>query len=623
MNPAYTIEIAKIVGTPGSGFWSQVHTFFPLEPEKKEKRGDLLAVLVVAQAGEGIEAVVAGREILGRLHEEYYGNLEGSAFLRLGKTVEKLVQENENLEIVAVCLVGQVLYLADYGEGKVVLRRGEKMGVVLEGAEKELRTGSGFLEEEDLVLLGSGHFFQIIGPGVMKTSLESSSLDEIVETLTPVILGRKNISDAAAILAWVKKEEEPPIKAVVVEEGNPPNRRDEGKRKETLFSKIFARLRLPQKRSFFVRRSSFVKKKKIIFLVSLAILAFLVLTLGLGMRKLLVEKREKKVRSLVALAEEKFNQGKTVFSDKQKEGRDLIEEAKKTSEEGLRLEKGNQELILLKEQMDKFLANMGTETVLAEAPVFMDLSLIADGASGVSFSLLDSNLVILDKVKHKLYLLDVGKKSYKVIEYPSSEGQMVSTGKEIFVFDGSGIFATSLQEKPVLKIKKDEAWNNIIELGTFGGNLYLLDKGGNIWRYLAFGENFSGRSSWFVGVPPDLSSAVSMAIDGSIWVLEKDKILKLTLGRQDNFSLSKMPASPQGGPESFSEPIKIYTNEDCQNLYVLDRGRKKVFVIGKDGVFQDSYGWEGIKDTNDVVAVESMKKIFLLSAAKIYEIGMK
>ena len=40
METNFNLQIAKVVGTPFDGFWSQVHTFSPEEPEKKEKRGD-------------------------------------------------------------------------------------------------------------------------------------------------------------------------------------------------------------------------------------------------------------------------------------------------------------------------------------------------------------------------------------------------------------------------------------------------------------------------------------------------------------------------------------------------------------------------------------------------------
>lgn len=613
----FSVETSKIVGTPAEGIWSQVHTFFPQESGKKEKRGDLLAVLVVFGAEEGIGAVALGREILGRLHEEYYGDVEGNAFERLGEAVRKVSLENEGLEVVAASLLGKVLYLAIYGQGKILLKRGGEMGVVLQGEGDILKTGSGILQTGDLVLLGSGHFFQVVGVGVMKAALESNSLEEAVETLAPIVLGHKNMADAAVILALVKQEE-PSITSISPEENELETQIESKTKPIGFFGKIVNNIKLPQKRDVFIKRADLEKKKKTLFIMAIVFLGLLGMSLSFGYRKKMAGKKQEKIKNLVDLAEDKFNQGKQIYSDKPAEGKAFIAEAKKIAEDGLILSKNSQELSLLKEQMDKFLASAGIDVYLSELPVFMDLSLIVDGGSGVSFSLLGRKLVILDQSKKKLYLLDTEKKSHEIIDYPTAEGMMVISEKNIFVLDNKGIFEISPQDKSVsLKINKEAEWKEIVGFSTFGGNLYLLDKGSKtIWRYLASGDDFGTRNNWFIGSSPDLSSAVSMAIDGSIWVLEKDKILKFTLGRQDSFSLSKMT-------EAFANPTKIYTLPDDQNLYVLDQGRGKVYVIDKNGEFKASYVSEGIKQANDLVAIESLKKIFLLSGAKIYEIEIK
>lgn len=109
MKSIFACQIAKVVGTPTNGFWSQVHTFSPEDPVKKEKRGDLLAVLVLSGVPEGIEAVAAGREVLARLHEEYYGHLEGSPFERLKESLAKISQESPEAEIVAAVVFGPAL----------------------------------------------------------------------------------------------------------------------------------------------------------------------------------------------------------------------------------------------------------------------------------------------------------------------------------------------------------------------------------------------------------------------------------------------------------------------------------------------------------------------------------
>lgn len=619
MQPAFTIETSKIVGSPADGFWSQVHTFFPQEREKKESRGDLLAVLVVSGVEEGIGAVSFGREILGRLHEEYYGDLTGSAFEKLGEAVNKVGQETEGLEIIAAVLFGRILYVATYGLGKVVLKRGDKLGIVLQG-EEQMQKGSGILEEGDWILLGSDHFFQAVGVGVLKAALESNSPEEAVENLAPIVLGHNNMADAAIILALVKAEVSAaePVSLLVEKEEKSEEIKAESKRINFL-EKIFSKIKLPQRKSFFVRRTDLEKRKKILFVVAIALLALFAVAFGLGLKQRAVDKRQSKVKSLITLAEEKFNQGKEAYSGNPEEGKAFLSEAEKVVEEGLVLEKNNQELALLKEQIEKFSSSLGVETALQEVPTFMDLSLITDGASGVSLSLIDGNLVILDAEKEKVYLLDIEKKSHVVYELKQGGGKLtISLTGKIAVLAEKGIVEVDTKNKSAsLKIEKDESWKEIVGLASFNGNLYLLDKGASdIWRYLATGDGYGTIKSWFVGSPPDLSKAVSMTIDGAVWVLEKDKISKFNLSQPESFSLTKMP-------ESFDNPTKIYTSVDDQNLYVLDKGRGKIYEITKSGEFRAAYSWGGIKEASDLVAVESAKKIFLLSGTKIYEIGMK
>ena len=625
MEPAFTIETSKIVGTPTDGFWSQVHTFFPQDREKKESRGDLLAVLVVSGVEEGIGAVAFGREILGRLHEEYYGDLTGSAFEKLGEAVNKVGQENEGLEIVAAALSGRILYVATYGLGKVVLKRGDKLGIVLQGnpsppagGSGQMQKGSGILEAGDWVLLGSGHFFQAVGIGVMKAALESNSPEEAVESLAPIVLGRNNMADAAVILALVKKE--PPSLVGSVPQFEERESEVEVKSKRDNFlEKILDKIKLPQRKSFFVRRADLEKRKKTLFIIALTLLALLAIALGFGLKQRAAEKKQNKVKNLIGLAEEKFNQGKKAYSVDPGEGKTFIAEAKQLIEEGLVLKKNSQELVLLKEQIEKFSSDLGVETAIAEVPVFMDLSLITDGASGVSLSLLDKDLSILDTDKKKIYLLNTEKKSHVVLEFSENSGKfMTAFAGKILVFGEKGINEVDTKNKGVsLEISKDEEWKEIVGFSSFNGNLYLLDKGASdIWRYLASGEGYGTRKSWFSGTPPDLSGSVSMAIDSSVWILEKDKISKFTLSKPEDFSLTKMP-------EGFVDPVKIYTSVDDQNLYVLDKGRGKIYVIAKNGEFKASYVWEGIKEASDLVAIESINKIFLLSGTKIYEIGIK
>ncbi len=628
MKTDYAFQIAKVVGTPSDGFWSQVHTFSPEEPEKKEKRGDLLAVLVITGVPQGVGAVAAGREVLGRLHEEYYGNLDGRAFERLRAAVEKIAGENENLEIVAAALVGGALYLAGSGKGKIYLRREGRLGILLQG-DGSLQTASGLIAEGDLLVIGSAHFFKVVGSGVLNASLQSGSPDEAVETLAPIVLGRQDMAAAAAILALARKDEELPIGPVTVEENlpaeepmektTPTDSLPQSRRRINLSFWKRGGLGVRERKPIFVRSEANERRKRVYFLVSLILLVLLGSSLILGVRKKMLERKRSQAGVLVREAEEKLNQGRALAAGNPNEGKVLGAESEKLADKALSLAKDYEEAVFLKSEAQKFISSLGEEINLNEPAVFMDLNIITDGARGVSFSLSDKNLAILDQDKNQIYLLNVEKKSSQIIKTDGEKGRYVAvSGQKIFIFDEEGIFGSLISQKSAsLKIGKDNAWEKIAAFSSFGGNLYLLDKGaGSIWRYLWGDEGFGSKKSWFVSTPPDLSGSISMAIDGSIWVLTKDQILKFTLGKEESFSLTKMP-------ESFQEPVKIYTAEEAENLYVLDKGRGKVYQIAKSGEFKAAYAWGGLKEAADLAAVESLKKLFILSGTKIYEVGLK
>lgn len=598
MKANFTVETAKIVGTPNGGYWSQTHSFSPEDLQKKEKRGTLLAILVIRNLTEGIKAVAVGREILSRLHEEYYGNLEGSAFERLGDAVRKICREEERLEITAAALLGSVLYLASFGSGRTILIRNGKFGEIL-SFQEGLQTASGFIKDGDLLIIGSGKFFRSAGEEILRTAVENKNPNEAVELLAPTILGRSDMADAAAIMVVFKKESEEEIIGV------------EKEKEATVYSEPTPKIT--------VNWEGGEKHRKIYFLVSIILLVLLLSGLVFGLKRRNEKKTEMKVRTFIGQAEEKYNQSRILFGTQPKEGRELAKEAQKTVQSALEIDKKNQEAQTVKKQIEDFLSSSAQEVAVENTAVFMDLSLIADNSSGDAFSLNGKTLSIFDQAKKKIYLLDVEKKSNSVSDFSTDEIKYVtSAAARGYIFNSSGIFEIKNSAKSSdLAIKTDEEWKNITGFGSFNGNLYLLDKGaGNIWRYLKTDTGFKPKSSYFIGTPPDLSTSVSIAIDGSLWILTDRGISKYTLGKEDSFSISKMP-------ETFSNPVKIYTSEIEQNLYVLDKEANKIFVIGKDGSFKTSYVWEGIKGVTDLVSIESMKKILLLSGSKIFEIQIK
>ncbi len=638
------LKLAKIVGTSTERAWSQVHTFFPPEKEKKSQRGDLLAVLALSGLGEGTEAVAAGREIIARIHEEYFGNLKGGALSRLKRAVEKVAAEAEppaKIEIGAAAVLGKVLYLASIGGCRIILRREGKLGTLLTGSD-ESETASGYLKEGDLFLLGTPGFFNLVDGGVLRAALEADSPQEAEENLAAVVHGRGVDGGEAALIVKVEKlgtkesteskEEEkpapapaPPLDQSLLEKIKRLTRLNLAALsvRLTLSLKkiiVFLRSRLG-KRAIYLTKEKPQRQQKTIFTVA-AVLFFLLgisVVLGMSQRSRLASQKE--TGSLLDQAQQKVAEGQALLDLNPSRSRQLFLEAKeltdKIEEKG---EKGAQ-FVDFKQELEKLLASVLREHEV-EATVFLDLTLIKEGSAGDKMAASEDQMVILDKRGASVYGVGISQKTSQILaggKLFEGVSQIAAFGKKVFALTPEGIIGADVESgEQTLVVKADEEWGEIIDLVGYGSNLYLLDSEGTIWKYPATEGGLGARQTWLKGeTRPDFSNSVSMAIDGSIWILTAEgQLMKFTQGRLDAFGIA-------GLDKPLSKPIAVYTDDDQERLYLLDQGNLRVVVLGKSGEYDSTYLWPGISGVSDMVVSEADKKILLLSDSKIYEIELE
>lgn len=148
--------------------------------------------------------------------------------------------------------------------------------------------------------------------------------------------------------------------------------------------------------------------------------------------------------------------------------------------------------------------------------------------------------------------------------------------------------------------------------------------------------NFTNEQPWLKNPQVNLRDAVSMAIDGAIWILQKHKpndsnynanltavqntsyaqnswIIKLYTGYQQNFSLEQIEPKLEG-------PTKIYTHIDLDSLYILDPPSKRILIFDKNGKLQNQYFSEKFDDLRDFVIDKGSGKIYLLNGSVVYGI---
>lgn len=626
-----TVKIARLVGTPNQHSWSQVHSFIPEDKEKRKKRGILLAVLSFS-GEEGIEAVATGREILARFHEEYYGETETKIFTQLsravGKIEEEFAQPERKLEIVAGVVAGETAYLAVKGGGRVLLKRNSAVQTLVKGSEEKMETASGYLQPGDLVVLGTSLLFQVLPEGGLRAALAHEEPEEVVEAIVPLVHGQKKMARTASLVAKVEREAAL-IEEVAEPEMGPKEAKPKFRPKLSLTRQLVSRIkRLPLKlppgigRVYLRQREREVKQKRMILTVAVILIILLAVSVVFGSKKRETSQRQQKFESLYAQIESAIQEGEALEELNPVKAKETLlgAQAQVIELEELGVEPGR--LAEIKARLEQTISGVIKERELGELSVFFDLGLVREKGRGETMSLSLGVGVILDPQEKRLFSFSLAPKSVEVVAGGDElEGAALATvySDRAYVLTQKGILEVNTANKrTTLVIEKDEEWDEILELGAFGNNLYLVDKKGMIWRYPGGETGFGGKQEWFgPGVSPDLSGIVSMAIDGSIWLLKKDgKILKFTQGAPDAFGFS-------GLDKDLDKPRALYNDGETNNLYVLDNGNSRVLVLAKSGEYQGQYLSPMISQATDLVVSEAEKKILVLVGDKVYEIGME
>lgn len=637
------LKVGTIVGAT-DGWWSGVHHFYPSDPEKLSLRGEMVVAVSVRVEAGGAETVAVGREVLGRINEEYYGDTVGSVWERLGMAVEKVCKEgeagplaeeegvpegdNSEIEVGEINITAGVLwkgnwYVVGNGQGGAVwLCRGGEVGVIFRGGE-ETWGGSGAAHDGDLMLCGTKRFFDQVGEGVVRAALSMGMVEEAVGMLAPVVGGKQQGEGAAAAVVGFeavpdykalpqREEMAGPVVAKTVVEKGVALRGQLNKLGEALGNF----------RAKFRGRGIYVKSyrpaglgRRGTFILGVLLLVVLLGSVIVGVR---VKHDQEVATGPIGQTEERIAKAKELIDVSPDRASGVLAEARVLAET---IGDKNKRAELLGE-IDN-LSDKASGIWRVSPQPFLDLGLIRDGLAVARSVYADDTWWGLDTGSGRLVKLDAKTKQATVVAGRDKVGEAqlitVVSGK-VYVFGKDGIVEIDpKQDKVRTVVTHDRDWGNVVDMASFGGNIYLLDKGaGLIWRYPAIEGGYGAKQRWLeTGVKPDLSGATVMAIDGSIWIgIGDGRLLKFTQGSQDSFSLP-------GLDKPIGEIAGIYTTSDLPNLYLLDKASGRVVVISKKGEYMGQYVSSVLGGASGIAVADSEGKLILVTAGeKVLEIRL-
>jgi hypothetical protein len=627
-------QVAKIVGTASEKSWSQTHVFRPSAEEangseKLTSYGELLAALEFKVSGEDISVSAFGKEIIQRLQEIYFANESEGILRKVSQTMETLAAEfAPQIDLSIVMLViwenqgNHFAYAGRQGGGQIYLKRGEKTVPLFSGDSEAVAVVSGQLMANDQLLLGTQQFFKIIPEGVVTSAMAQSEVNDSLENLAAVVHGHEDNSRAAGIVAKLTEDQalEAPPNPIPNSVPSPSSSTSSSTslRLEWLRAKIDQLLR---GRSIRLGQGSSRQKKSAATIALILILVFAT-SLVLAGRKRQQTKQETEITNLLESVEYQVNEARGLLTLNPLRAKFLIQEAKLSLEEYRKNHDGKlpEKLEKLALEIDSLLGATQREYDAA-ATEWFSFDLVSEGFKATDWEVDENTLWAFDSVRQEVVSLDLSAKSSDILiqgEEVAGGNLIGLTGNRGFVVTNNKVIVIDQDGEVVAEVAADE-WGEIADSVGFGGNLYLLDstENGQIWKYTGVDAGLGSKQAYIDGTNLDLSSAVSLAIDGSVWMLFDDgTILKYVRGDKDSFVVT-------GLDEPLAEPVRIYTSPEVDNLYILDRAKTRVVVIGKSGEYQAQYGWSGIAGAIDLVVSEEQGKIYLLTGEKIFAIDLQ
>jgi len=156
---------------------------------------------------------------------------------------------------------------------------------------------------------------------------------------------------------------------------------------------------------------------------------------------------------------------------------------------------------------------------------------------------------------------------------------------------------------------------NIKDMVNFDGSLYFLDiQKLNIFKYSPTEDILNG-SQWIIKGPTDeLKNAISLAVDGDIFVsLKNGTIIQYSQGKK----LKEI--KPDINPP-LSQTGQMFTSVGLKNLYILGPLNNRIISINKKDGLTKQYSVSELSNLRDLWVDSDEKTIYILNGLEVYKI---
>lgn len=600
--------IGLAVGPNDTNHWGQVlvlpTAYAILEIEDPVGDAQAIGVLVLSKLGDELSQTITN--------------------LSAVEAIARRLWRPEIKSLIILVPVGKIVYLVLRGSGSVYVKRGSELASLMhkDGAiSGEVRLG-------DTLVLASHGFSRIISHDTIGSIFDHLSPSDVAEKLTLLLHKQSGGEGSVAFVFRVTDTGAQVAQPEENVEADTPEVLPIGNT-ETLLTKGKLRVGRLKAKILSLRH----EPKRVRQIGTIVIVCLFIFSVTLGVWKQTMARSGAHIEAALSDAQHAFDEGVSLSELNPVKGRERLLQAKEVlspivSTVNQRTREGRRVMELYDQINDNLMQAL--QIVDSSLTLFYDLDLIKKGAKATSITLRDTSLAIADVPGVTVYMVDIASKKGEVVgggDLFKGIFSLALAGDTMYVLTGEGIVSTGNENNaPSLVIKRDSSWGSVTSLVYFGGNLYVLDIGNSrIWKYTAIDKKTPTGVQEFSSIReylnpdtlPDLSTAISMSIDGSVWIGTKTgSIQRFVQGKEETFI-------PKGVEPALGTELSVYFTDETKNMYVLDKKNNRVVVLDPEGVYLAQYRWDGSAAVREFVVSEEQKKILLLSDGKIYAIDLK
>jgi hypothetical protein len=197
---------------------------------------------------------------------------------------------------------------------------------------------------------------------------------------------------------------------------------------------------------------------------------------------------------------------------------------------------------------------------------------------------------------------DEGTDTNPIVSITSAEGRTIGLYQDGALGIGNETFAPLFLNLPAEPVTDAE---------LFGDRLYVfVNSASQVYRLRQQGDGFGSASPWITEDTAGLDNVRSIAIDGAIYLLQPNQLLKFFTGVRET------EWQPHIDPP-LEDAAKIWTSDEVDGVYILEPSKRRIVVLDKPGGLVAQYVFPEGSDLRDFAVNEAENTLSVLDGTSV------